>query len=192
MPIERLDRAHAPQAAALLGALRVSLFGVQSAALHRALVDDGIAGRIDFRIAFDGSQLEGLVVAAPKSYWLSLLLRHWGIALGCVRARLFPPHAAEGTGDRRPPPSSGLPADPPSRSWSEPGDAWRIIIVGTAADSRGKGVAGRLYRSVMAERSLVARIAADNAASLRLHESLGWRLVADGDVVLAVHGRGTS
>jgi hypothetical protein len=39
----------------------------------------------------------------------------------------------------------------------------------------------------MSNRSLVARIARDNVASLRLHESLGWRLYPDGDVVLAVH-----
>jgi len=44
-----------------------------------------------------------------------------------------------------------------------------------------------LYRGVMADRSLVARIARDNEASLRLHASLGWRLYDDGDVVLAVH-----
>jgi len=41
----------------------------------------------------------------------------------------------------------------------------------------------------MAERSLVARIAKDNTPSIRLHRSLGWRLYADGPVVLAVYER---
>jgi L-amino acid N-acyltransferase YncA len=41
----------------------------------------------------------------------------------------------------------------------------------------------------MRDRSLVARIAADNHASIRLHRSVGWRLYPDGEVVLAVHER---
>jgi hypothetical protein len=39
----------------------------------------------------------------------------------------------------------------------------------------------------MRDRSLVARIAADNKPSIRLHRSVGWRLYRDGEVVLAVH-----
>jgi hypothetical protein len=41
----------------------------------------------------------------------------------------------------------------------------------------------------MRDRSLVARIAADNHVSLRLHRAVGWRLYPDGGVVLAVHER---
>jgi len=78
------------------------------------------------------------------------------------------------------------PANPPL-TWDRPGGAWRIIFVGTARLARGQGVAHRLYADIMSDRSLVARIARDNLASLRLHESLGWRLYPDGDVVLAVH-----
>ena len=63
----------------------------------------------------------------------------------------------------------------------------RIILVGTASSDRGRGVAAQLYRSLMANRSLVARIAVDNAASIRLHHSLGWRLYRDGGVLLAIH-----
>jgi hypothetical protein len=78
----------------------------------------------------------------------------------------------------------------PPRTWRDPGDAWRIIFVGTAADARGKGIAAQLYQSVMTDRSLVARVALDNTASIRLHYSLGWRLYRDGGVALAVHVRG--
>jgi hypothetical protein len=80
-----------------------------------------------------------------------------------------------------------LDGGPPPRTWTHPGDAWRIIVVGTAAEARGLGVAAALYRAVMRDRSLVARIAADNEPSIRLHRSVGWHLYRDGDVVLAVH-----
>ena len=75
----------------------------------------------------------------------------------------------------------------PPVTWSNPGNAWRIIFVGTAPEARGAGIAASLYRSVMRDRSLVARIARDNHASIRLHRAVGWRLYADGDVVLGVH-----
>src|SRR5262249_31095534 len=68
-------------------------------------------------------------------------------------------------------------------------NAWRIIVVGTAPDMRGRGIAADLYRVLMRDRTLVARIAVDNHASIRLHRSVGWRLYPDGDVVLAVHER---
>jgi len=48
-------------------------------------------------------------------------------------------------------------------------------------------VAADLYRALMRDRSLVARVAPANHASIRLHRSVGWRLYPDGDVVLAVH-----
>jgi hypothetical protein len=131
-----------------------------------------------------------VVLAAPKAYWRSALLKHWGVAVECARARLVRGRAAHH------PPLPGRPDNPavfrtdaPPRSWKEPRDAWRIIFVGTAAAARGKGVAAGLYRSLMADRSLVAHVALDNAASIRLHDSLGWRLYRDGDVALAVHLR---
>jgi GNAT superfamily N-acetyltransferase len=191
--IQPIDRAHAPQALTLLRDLNVSLYGSQSPAIHAALVQDGINHRIDFRIALEGEGVLGLVLAAPASYQWAFLIRHWLIALRCVTSR-----AAERLTPARPhhlvavPRRSAAAVEPstPPRSWNEPGDAWRIVFVGTAPRARGRGVAARLYEAVMAERSLVARIAKENAASLRLHQSLGWRLFADGKVVLAVHLRG--
>jgi ribosomal protein S18 acetylase RimI-like enzyme len=81
------------------------------------------------------------------------------------------------------------PASRALRTWDRPGDAWRIIFIGTAAEARGRNVASALYRNLMADRSLVARIALDNVASIRLHQSAGWSLYRDGGVVLAVHVR---
>jgi hypothetical protein len=152
-----------------------------------ALVNDAIAGTIDARVAVEGVAVRGVVLAAPSRYWRLALLKHWRLASACLRARFR--HAgkrrttevAKGTA-----PPSSLPFSPP-RTWDLPGDAWRIIFVGTASAARGQGVAGRLYGDIMSNRSLVARIARDNVASLRLHKSLGWQLYPDGDVVLAVH-----
>jgi hypothetical protein len=186
MQIQRLDPQSAVQTAALLGELRVSLFGVCSPVLNSALVADALSGDIDGRVAADANEVRGVVLAAPASYWRSAPLRHWDVAMECVRARLAPgrsdssPHASPAAGE---PLLTGI----PPRTWNEPGDAWRIIFVGTALSARGQGIAAGLYRSLMAERSLVARVALDNAASIRLHRSLGWEIYRDGDVAMAVH-----
>ncbi|HKB09019.1 MAG TPA: hypothetical protein VKD69_00140 [Vicinamibacterales bacterium] len=192
--VQRLDGSHAAPAAALLAELRVSLFGIHSRRLYDALVADSVGGKIDGRIAAASGEVCGVVLAAPRGYWTSAPLTHWRLGLECARARLFggPPfHAAHSSSAAAKPSTPRVAYDdgPPRRMWDEPGDAWRIIIVGTAASARGRGVAAELYRAVMRDRSLVARIAADNHASLRLHRSVGWRLYPDGDVVLAVHER---
>jgi ribosomal protein S18 acetylase RimI-like enzyme len=187
--VQTVDRRHASQAVQLLGELRLSLFGIRSQALHAALVADGLARRIDFRIAVESENVLGVVVAAAPSYWITAPLTHWRIALECVRARAAADrsadHATPARDEARFQPDVGAPL----RSWRAPGDAWRIILIGTDPAARGRGVAAELYRAVMADRSLVARIALDNAASLRLHRSLGWRVYRDGDVALAVHVR---
>jgi GNAT superfamily N-acetyltransferase len=109
-----------------------------------------------------------------------------------VRARLLTPRKAAAP---RGAPAHAAAAQPgpaletaaPPLSWQAPREAWRIIFVGTVPEARGRGVGAALYRAVMADRPLVARIARDNTASLRLHAAVGWRLFGDGDVVLAVH-----
>lgn len=195
MTIERLrHHSHARDTIELLDDLRVSLFGVSSHRLHAALVRDAANGTIDGRVAVDADRFRGVVLAAPASYWQSALLTHWGVAVECIIARL----SSRGRGrddsgiDEPTPRQHGFPRRRgiPLLTWNEPGDAWRVIIVGTAEEARGRGVAGQLYRNLMADRSLVARIAPDNAASIRLHESLGWQLYPDGSLLLAVHQRG--
>jgi hypothetical protein len=203
--IQPLDSQHAHQTAALFDELRVSLFGVQSARLYAMLTADALQQRIDCRIATAGDQVCGAVIAAPRSYWLSTLVRHAGLAFACVRARLLAPPSPGETdsrgradepqrlaGNRQAGSADGavhgrFDTAPPPRTWADPGDAWRIIFVGTAPEARGLGVAAALYRALMRDRSLIARIAADNEVSIRLHRSVGWRLYPDGDVVLAVH-----
>ena len=181
---------HADATVALLGELRVELLGVRSRRLHEALVSDAVEGRIDGRIAQESGCVAGVVLAAPARYWRTLPARRWGLALEVLGARLRRRGiaAARAHGSTR---ELGHPVrtDAPPRTWSAPGDAWRIIFVGTGAASRGRGVAAALYRDLMADRSLVARIALDNGPSLRLHQATGWQLHRDGGVALAVHLR---
>jgi hypothetical protein len=191
--VEPLGPAHTAQTAALLDALRVSLFGIHSRHLHDALVADAVAQRIDCRIALAADEVCGVVLAAPRAYWTSALLMHLGVAVECARARLSVHARHDRSGSApdvaHPPADIIYDSGSPRRTWGDPGDAWRIIFVGTAPTARGRGVAADLYKSVMRDRSLVARIAADNLASIRLHRSVGWRLYPDGGVVLAVHER---
>jgi GNAT superfamily N-acetyltransferase len=189
--VRRVAPADAAPTVALLDTLRVSLFGAQTHRLHRALVADGMAQRIDCRVAIADKDPCGVVIAAPRAYWRSALLLHPAVALDCLRARIAPAPAATPT-DRSEEAvavhqSVAFDGGTPRRTWDEPGDAWRIIIVATAPAARGRGVAADLYRSVMRDRSLVARIAPDNHASIRLHRSVGWRLYRDSGGVLAVH-----
>jgi len=184
MEIRRVDRQYADRTIALLDELQVSLFGVQSHPLHVALASDAIAGTIDARVALEDASVRGVVLAAPSRYWRLALLKHWRVASACLRARLR--HAGTRPTSEAPSESVPVPSSPP-RTWDRPGGAWRIIFIGTTRAARGQGVARRLYGDIMSNRSLVARIARDNVASLRLHESLGWQLYPDGDVVLAVH-----
>jgi hypothetical protein len=156
--------------------------------LHAGLIEDSLRGTIDCRIEIEDDAARGLVVTAPASYWHRAPLLHPLIGLDCIRARIRKkkrPHAT--MTDTRAEIGIEFETESPNRTWSSPGDAWRVIFIGTTRAARGQGVGGRLYGSVMADRPLVARIAADNLASLRLHRSLGWRLYRDGGVVLAVH-----
>jgi len=188
MNIERVSQKYATQTVALLEDLRVSLLGVSSRRLLTVVVNDGIRAAIDCRIACEQGQAKGVVIAAPASYWRSLPATHWDLAIAFLRARLAG-HQATSPAVATSETHALMQAGAPPRTWRDPGDAWRIIFVGTAADARGKGIAAKLYQSVMTDRSLVARVALDNTASIHLHHSLGWRLYRDGGVALAVHVR---
>jgi GNAT superfamily N-acetyltransferase len=189
--VNDLSEEYARQTASLLDDLHVSLFGIQSGGLHRALIADALAGRVDCRIATTSSQVCGTVIAAPRSYWSSALVRHPDVAWACARARLLASTAGPSDAPRdrglKTPQNVQFESGPPAVTWTAPGNAWRIVIVGTAPDARGLGVGAALYRAIMRDRSLVARIAVDNEPSIRLHRALGWRLFLDGSVVLAVH-----
>lgn len=190
MNIEPVSERYGGPTVTLLEDLHVSPFGIRSRRLLNVLVKDGIRGRIDCRIAADQGEAKGVVLVGPAQYWWRLPATHWGIGAACLVARLTRPPTGVAPAAVPSETLALMQRGAPPRTWNDPGDAWRIIFVGTADAARGKGIAADLYRSVMADRSLVARIALQNTASIRLHHSLGWRLYRDGDVALAVHARG--
>ena len=191
--ITHVNEAHAGQTIDLLRALRVSFLGLESRRVHAALVRDALAGRLDCRVAVESGRVLGFVIAAPAVYWASLPAQRPDIAAAVIWSRLrstLSTFGRQAGGDRAVHASAApvvMRTDPPPRTWRHPGDAWRVVFVGTSPLARGRGVAAALYRSLMAERSLVARIALDNPASLRLHVATGWALYRDGSVALAVH-----
>jgi hypothetical protein len=185
MTIEPVAATHQAPVIALLTELRVSAFGIHSRRLHEILVQDALSRSVDGRIAVEGDDVLGVVLAAPKAYWRTALLRHWDLAFACLRARV----RFEGTSAARLHASPPSGTQVPTRTWTNPGEAWRIVFIGTSPAARGRGVAMELYRSMMRDRDLVARIAADNTPSIRLHASLGWQLYPDSGVILAVHLR---
>jgi DNA-binding transcriptional regulator LsrR (DeoR family) len=71
-----VDRHHARQTIALVEELRVSLFGIGSPRRHATLVNDGVSGVVDCRIAVESGEVIGVVLAAPASYWRHTLLTH--------------------------------------------------------------------------------------------------------------------
>jgi hypothetical protein len=187
---------HAGDTRALLADLRVSAFGISSPRLHAALIEDALEGRILCRVATQSNRIVGVVLAGPASYWRSVLVTHWRLAIECAGSRLAAMLSRGGARSRdrdhvddasiRDP---WIDDGPPSRTWADPSDAHRIIFVGTAVEARRQGIAAQLYRALMIDHSLVARIASDNVRSLALHYSLGWRLYRDGGGVLAVYER---
>jgi hypothetical protein len=189
MTIQQISASTMAPTVGLLESLRVSLFGVSSRRVHRALAADAVHGRIDGRVAIEAGSVAGVVLAAPVSYWRLAPIYHAGVAFEALTQRV----GAKRSNGSLAHPNVLSPLDPgnPPRTWRHPGEAWRIIFVGTSPATRGRGVAAALYQNLMADRSLVAHIAPDNAASIRLHQSLGWRLYPDPDdqVVLAVHLR---
>ena len=135
---------HAGGTRALLADLRVSAFGISSPGLHAALVEDALGGRIMCRVAIRSNVIVGVVLAAPASYWRSVFVRHWRLAVECAGGRVAAMLSRQGRvhvrdrahADDASVTGQWIDDDPPSRTWADPSDAHRIIFVGTAAEAR--------------------------------------------------------
>ena len=155
--------------------LRVSLFGVCSPRLHAALIEDALRNAIDCRVAVEGADVQGVVLRGAPIV----------LALGAPETLGFSPRSASRRAWRAANPSaltacrSSLSICRPPACRRDRGRS-RATRGGSFSSARrnpraGRGVAAQLYRSLMADRSLVAHVALDNAPSIRLHRSLGWR-----------------
>ena len=192
----------------LLGELRVSVSGLVSPALHRALADAGAANdeRVIALLAYVGDEPAGFVVGTrgASTFWRATLLRRPAVLLQVLAARLRSrlAQSAPGTSTEASTPQSdaalesGTFPDSSSarRRWEDPdgADGARIVFVGVRSAFRGRGIGEALYRAFFAAAAaqgatlVLARIARDNHASIRLHRAAGWSLYRDADGVLAV------
>jgi ribosomal protein S18 acetylase RimI-like enzyme len=185
----------------MLGELRVSVSGLVSPALHRALADAGAAGdpHVVALVATVGGEPAGFVVATrdAPAFWRRALLRRPATLARVVATRLLArlPRPARAHAAPTPSEADALPdARLAPRRWTDPDDASaaRIVFVGVRPAFRGRGVGESLYRAFFdaaAARGaalVLARIARDNQPSIRLHRAAGWDLYRDSDGVLAV------
>ena len=193
----------------LLGELRVPLGTIGGAAMHRAVAADAAAGRrevVALLADLDGAPA-GFVVATLDTgrYWRTLLLRRLGLLVRVLAARLSGARrrSRQAGSDGAPAvaragaPAAAVPlgaeGDAPRRWQDDGADVAKIAFIGVLPAFRRRGVGEALYAALFAEaarrgaRVVLARIAADNAPSLRLHQAAGWRLFGDAHGPFAVY-----
>jgi ribosomal protein S18 acetylase RimI-like enzyme len=189
----------------MLGELNVSVSGLVSPLMHRALAQAGARGEpgVIALVATVGGEPAGFVVATRDSgrFWPRLLLRHPTLAIRVLLSRRRQRGAASPTGAAAGG-ATAEDADPTLRfpqashaahAWADDGPSIvKIIFIGVRPAFRQRGVGDLLYRRLFEEAAMrgahavLARIARDNAASIRLHEAAGWQLYRDSTGILAV------
>jgi ribosomal protein S18 acetylase RimI-like enzyme len=205
-----VDRASGPALVAMLGRLGVRLGGTDHPAVHRAVCAGAVGGdvRVLALVAEFDATPAGFVVATLDTarYWRSALLRRPPLLARVVTTRLAarlarrPAHASvsdrSAARDRERPdalPPIAPAAEAPLR-WDDPApDLAKIGFIGVLPEFRRRGVGEALYAALLdaararGARAVLARIASDNIASLRLHHAAGWRLFRDDLGVFAVY-----
>lgn len=183
----------APRLLALLQQVRPALAGLASASVYRAFIREALRGTDVFCVvAGQDDQLHGYVLAARdwQRFQRRFLLRHPRLAFQIVGQRLC-------TRRRQPSSAAAAAADSPGPQWeqSSPTIA-KILHIGVDPSMRGRGVGASLYSFLLPflERQGIQRVdacvAAENRASLRLHERLGWTLRKDPDHYFAFYSIG--
>jgi ribosomal protein S18 acetylase RimI-like enzyme len=180
-----LRPADVPQLLTLLRQVRPSIAGVASEPMYRALLREALRGGDLFCVvASDRDKVLGYVLAARnwQRFKRNFLLRHPLLALRILGQRLF-------TQRRQSPQPSSLATvavDRTGPQWeqSSPTIA-KVLHIGVDPDARGGGVGKALYlflASYLEPRGIQridACVEADNLASLRLHERVGWTVRKD-------------
>ena len=201
-----VDERSADALRAMLSELQVAVSGFVSSGMHRALA--AAAARRDPGLIAIVASLDavpaGFVVATRDSrrFWRRTLLRHPVLAVRVVLHRLWPAGSASAVGDhaiggRAEPsidPTEHLPdAAGAPYGWHDEGPKTvKIVFIGVRPAFRQRGVGDLLYRALFdvathrGADAVLARIARDNVASIRLHAAAGWHLYRDGDGVFAV------
>lgn len=188
--LRRIEPEDRPGAIELMAELRITLGGLQTRALYRALCS---SPEVCCVVARQADQIAGVALVEINRNWIR---RHPLLALRMAFVRFVLSRL------RRTPSSPSLPATPaspkafpiplaqnPPLRWSDP--APRVLFIGVDPRRRGQGIGKLLYNAMFDEirasggKCILARVALDNIASLHLHHETGWRLFEDDGVVFA-------
>jgi len=177
---------------ALHSELHVAMAGIESPRLYRAVAQDALRrGRAVCVVCTAGNEIAGCVTAIVNAaaYWRGFAWRRPALALRILVHRLTRPGPAGSA-----PALAGGPFEtgPAPGSWRDSNDRIaKVQFIGVAPRFRGQGMGVGLYRHLavhLRERGLAridARVAADNAASTRLHHAAGWKLYPDAAGIFA-------
>ena len=141
--------------------------------------------------------LAGLVLVELNRNWIRrrpLLAARMALARYRVKRTASQPENTSSHHSR-----SSVPYPPAATAplqWAD--GAPRVLFIGVDRAWRGQGLGKLLYKAMFEEIHkrghswLLARIATDNSASIRLHQETGWVLYEDSGVVFAVRDLRTS
>ena len=181
--------------ASLLDRAGLSVGGVRSAAVTRAVCKDAVShpSEVAVLVARSDSAIIGAVVciAAAETYWPRFLVRHPWAGLPIVVRRVWgrlelnrhepspPPlkHTNRSIGKAKPDPAMRHPAP----VWD--GHTPRILLIVVDPKARGTGVGSKLYEALFSHirkawkaSRVLAMIQPANERSISLHRSTGWCL----------------
>lgn len=194
----RLEANGLPVAVELLSQAGVSVAGVQSASLYRALCEDAVSNRgVTVVIAGSDHDPAGFVVAIthPSAYWRSFVLRHPVLGFKMVWRRLFSGAEGESFAAEFPDDAARLlEAEAATHSWTQSDSTIaRILFIDVQPEFRRRGIGDALYRRLFGVlrtagvRFVHARVGCDNLPSVRLHHRTGWKLYRDRKCVFALY-----
>jgi ribosomal protein S18 acetylase RimI-like enzyme len=187
-PIQPEDR---PGAVELMAELRITIGGLQTRALYRAMTG---SPEICCVVARQANRIAGIALVELNRNWIRRrpLLAARMVLVRFVLSRLrrhsseaSQPSVSHSSASAKP---FALAKNPPLR-WSD--NAPRVLFIGVHPNWRGQGIGKLLYNAMFDQiralggKCILARVAVDNIASLHLHNETGWRLYEDDGVVFA-------
>jgi len=193
-----LDAKGLPVAVELLSQAGISVAGVQSASLYRALCEDAVSNRgVTVVIAGSDHDPAGFVVAIihPSAYWRSFVLRRPVLGFKMVWRRLFGGREGESFAAQLPDDAARLlESDATTHSLTQSDSTIaRILFIDVQPEFRRRGIGealyGRLFEVLRAAgvRCVHARVGCDNLPSVRLHHRTGWKLYRDRESIFALY-----
>jgi hypothetical protein len=177
--VRRIQAGDVEAVAVAMSRLNASFGGLHGLGLWRTIAEDSVEHRLTGVVAHIDGECAGAAFSGRPAYGKEMLLRYPGLLFRFVLSR-FQHHAT-----RKAPGGvyEGELTEPAPVTWQAPGEAERAIFVGVLPKFREIGIAAALCdeRRHVAGKPILARIAVDNVASIRLHTRRGWKVWLDGD-----------